>query len=221
MRWWSRSTPRRAPRCSRTTVELYRSVAETSLAASWSPGAGADHTIADPTGEAALGFVDRNAVSPLEQLRTFSGRPGAFNYVPAFDSTGRAVPPTALSTGTTAPPTAATGGLTRTSGPGSPRVDRSIEFTSESGSNRLAPGNYSWTGYVYVPTADTYTFELQQSADVASGNVSFSLDGAARTLTGASPVYFNGGNSTVATGPRRRPSTSLGARQRLATLRAA
>ena len=161
-------------------------------------GAGADHTIADPTGEAALGFVDRNAVSPLEQLRTFSGRPGAFNYVPAFDSTGRAVPPTALSTQTTAPPTAATGGLTRTSGPGSPRVDRSIEFTSESGSNRLAPGNYSWTGYVYVPTADTYTFELQQSADVASGNVSFSLDGAARTLTGASPVYFNGGNGPQA-----------------------
>ena len=161
-------------------------------------GAGADHTIADPTGEASLGFVDRDAVSPLEQLRTFSGRPGAFSYVPAFDSTGQAVPPTALSTQNSTPPTATTGGLDRTTGPGSPTVDGTIDFTTEFGHSRLASGSYTWSGYVYVPHADTYTFELQQSPDVAAGNVTFSLDGTARVLTTASPVYFNGGNGPAA-----------------------
>jgi beta-glucosidase len=160
-------------------------------------GAGANHTIADPTGEASLGFLDRNAISPLQQLRNLSGQPGAFTYVPAFDSTGQAVPPSALSNQNTAPPTAATGGLNRTSGPGSPTVDKSLDFTTAS-TNRLAPGSYTWSGYVYVPTADTYTFELQQSPDVAAGNVTFSLDGTARTLAAASPVYFNGGNGPAA-----------------------
>jgi len=160
-------------------------------------GAGGNHTIADPTGEASLGFLERNAISPLQQLRNLTGAPGAFTYVPAFDSTGQAVPPTALANQNAAAPTLATGGLSRTSGPGSPAVDKTLDFTTASG-RRLAPGNYTWSGYVYVPTADTYTFELQQSADVAAGNVTFTLDGTARTLATASPVYFNGGNGPAA-----------------------
>ena len=48
--------------------------------------------LADPTIEAALGFVDRDAVNPLEQLKALSGDPGAFTFVPANDPTGQPVP---------------------------------------------------------------------------------------------------------------------------------
>ena len=36
-------------------------------------GPGAEYTIADPTGEASVGFADRDAISPLEQLKAFTG----------------------------------------------------------------------------------------------------------------------------------------------------
>src|SRR4051794_6714470 len=91
-------------------------------------GAGANHTIADPTGEASLGFLDRNAINPLQQLENLSGATNAFTYVPAFDSTGQAIPPTALSPQNTTAPTAATGGLNRTAGTGSGTIDKTIDF---------------------------------------------------------------------------------------------
>jgi len=80
-----------------------------------------------------------------------------------------------------------TGNLART-GPGAGN-DTSLDFTSVSSAGQLAPGNYSWTGYIYVPTADTYTFAFQQSASVAAANVTVNFDGTARTLANAANVY--------------------------------
>jgi beta-glucosidase len=146
-------------------------------------GSSANHTVADPTNEASTGMIDRDAVNPLQQLKEFSGKPGAFTFAPANDPTGYPVPPTALSTsGTTV-----TGNLART-GPGAGN-DSSLDFTSVSTAGQLAPGSYTWTGYVYVPTADTYTFAFQQSSSVPNANVTFTLDGTARTLANAATIY--------------------------------
>ena len=150
-------------------------------------GPGAEYTIADPTREASIGFADRNAISPLQQLKAFTGDPGAFSYVPANAPSGEPVPSSALSDSTAS----VTGHLNRTTGPGSPATDSSIDFTTASGNGQLAPGAYTWTGYVYVPATDTYTFRFQFSNAAPNANVTFSLDGAAQTLSTAANVYGN------------------------------
>ncbi len=146
-------------------------------------GANANHTVADPTNEASTGMIDRNAVNPLQQLKEFSGKPGAFTFAPANDPTGYPVPSSALSRSNST----VTGNLART-GPGAGN-DSSLDFTSVSSAGQLAPGSYSWTGYVYVPTTDTYTFAFQQSASVVNANVTVNFDGTARTLANAANVY--------------------------------
>ena len=151
-------------------------------------GPGAEYTIADPTGEASVGFADRDAISPLEQLKAFTSDPGAFSYVPANAPSGEPVPSSALSDSSTS----VTGHLDRTTGPGSPTTDPSIDFTTVSGHGQLAAGNYTWTGYVYVPAADTYTFRFQFSRGVPASDVSFALDGASQPLSPAANVYGNG-----------------------------
>jgi beta-glucosidase len=151
-------------------------------------GPGAEYTIADPTGEASVGFADRDAISPLEQLKAFSADPGAFTYVPANSPSGEPVPSSALSDSGTS----VTGHLDRTTGPGSPTTDSSLNFTTASGQGQLAAGNYTWTGYVYVPTSDTYTFRFQFSSGVPASGVTFALDGAAQTLSAPADVYGQG-----------------------------
>src|SRR4051812_146616 len=146
-------------------------------------GANANHTVADPTNEASTGFIDRDAINPLQQLKEFSGKPNAFTFAPANDPTGYPVPSSALSRSNST----VTGNLERT-GPGAGN-DSSLDFTSASPAGQLAPGSYTWTGYVYVPTTDTYTFALQQSSSVPNANVTFTFDGTARTLTNAPNVY--------------------------------
>ena len=152
-------------------------------------GPGAEYTIADPTGEASVGFADRDAISPLEQLQAFTGDSSAFTYVPANAPSGEPVPSSALSDSDTS----VTGHLDRTTGPGSPATDSAINFTTASGAGgQFAPGAYTWTGYVYVPTSDTYTFRFQYSSGVAASGVTFSLDGAAQKLATAADVYGTG-----------------------------
>ncbi len=151
-------------------------------------GPGAEYTIADPTGEASVGYADRDAISPLEQLKAFSGDPGAFSYVPANAPSGEPVPSSALSDSATS----VTGHLDRTTGPGSPATDSSIDFTTASGHGQLAAGNYTWTGDVYVPATDTYTFRFQFSSGVPASGVTFALDGAAQTLSAPADVYGRG-----------------------------
>jgi beta-glucosidase len=151
-------------------------------------GPGAEYTIADPTGEASVGYADRDAISPLEQLKQFSGDPGAFSYVPASSPSGEPVPSSALSDSTSS----VTGHLDRTTGPGSPSTDSSLNFTTASGQGQLAAGDYTWTGDVYVPTTDSYTFRFQFSSGVPASGVTFSLDGAAQKLGAPADVYGTG-----------------------------
>jgi beta-glucosidase len=151
-------------------------------------GPGAEYTIADPTGEASVGFADRDSISPLEQLKDFSGDPGAFTYVPANAPSGEPVPSSALSDSATS----VTGHLDRTTGPGSPATDSSLDFTTASGNGQLAPGNYTWTGDVFVPATDTYTFRFAFSSAIPSANVTFTLDGTSQRLSTAADVYGNG-----------------------------
>lgn len=164
-------------------------------------GPGAEYTIADPTSEASIGYLDRDQINPLQQLQAFSGNPGAFTYVPANAPSGEPVPSSALSDSTASQ----TGHLDRTSGPGAPTTDSSIDFTTASGNGQLAAGSYTWSGYVYVPTTDTYTFRFQQSSSVPNANVTFTLDGTAETLANASAVY-----STVAGTPTNAGYTEAG-----------
>ena len=151
-------------------------------------GPGAEYTIADPTSEASVGFADRDAISPLQQLKAFSGQPGAFTYVPANAPSGQAVASSALTDSNNS----VTGVLDRTTGPGSPATDSSIDFTTASGNGQLTPGNYTWTGYVFVPTTDTYTFRFQFSTAVPTSAVTFTLDGATQTLSPAANIYGRG-----------------------------
>ena len=55
-------------------------------------GSSANHTVADPTNEASTGFIDRDAVNPLQQLKQFSGNPNAFTFVPGQRPGRRAIP---------------------------------------------------------------------------------------------------------------------------------
>jgi beta-glucosidase len=148
-------------------------------------GANANHLVADPTSEASTGMIDRDAVNPLQQLKEFSGKPGAFQFAPANDPTGYPVPSSALSRSSST----TTGNLMQT-GPGASTSNvSSLDFTTASSAGQLAPGSYTWTGYVYVPKADTYTFAFQQSSAVANANVTFTFDGTARTLATPNQVY--------------------------------
>ena len=77
--------------------------------------------------------------------------------MPANDPTGQPVPTSVLSTDTErehlrrAEPVRSTAGRRR-------KDTHAIDHTTVNG-NQLAPGHtYTWSGYLYVPTADTYTF---------------------------------------------------------------
>src|SRR5205085_1876934 len=169
-------------------------------------GPGAEYLIATPSREASLGFPDRISINPLQQLEDFSGNPSAFTYVPALGPTGEPVPPAALSTSNTS----VTGNLSRTTGPGSPTTDATLDFTTASGNGQLAAGSYTWTGYVYVPTMDTYTFRFQFSPSVSSSNVTFSLDGTPKTLAAASTFYHGQYQGTVVVNPTNGGYTEKG-----------
>jgi beta-glucosidase len=170
-------------------------------------GSGANHTVADPTNEASTGFIDRDAINPLEQLKLFSANPGAFTFVPANDPTGQPVPclvtndtsPTGAAPAA-APPAAcdATSGLQRSSGAtvaglAPDQVDQSVDYTTATTAGQLA-GNtaYQWSGWVYVPSADTYTWSLQYN--VPNANVTFGFDNNASPVTGA-PVTHTRSNA--------------------------
>ncbi len=124
-------------------------------------GSSANHTIADPTAEASTGFIGRDAINPLQQLKAFSGNSEAFKFVPANDPDGITVPTSALSTTADA---SGLGGLNLSvDGAAATKDTTAIDHEAVSG-NQLAPGHtYTWSGYIYVPAADTYTFAIQQS----------------------------------------------------------
>jgi beta-glucosidase len=124
-------------------------------------GSSANHTIADPTAEASTGFIGRDAINPLQQLKGFSGDPDAFKFIAANDPDGITVPTSALST---TADSSGLGGLNLSVDGGPVSQDTTAIDHEAVHGNQLAPGHtYAWSGYLYVPTADTYTFALQQS----------------------------------------------------------
>ena len=172
-------------------------------------GGNANHTVADPTNEASTGFIDRDAINPLQQLEDFSGNPNAFTFVPANDPTGQPVPcavtnntsPTGASPASPPPASCdATSGLQRSSGAtvatlANDQVDQKVDYTTSSAAGQIAGGKaYRWSGWVYVPTADTYTWSLQYSSTVANANVTFAFDNNASPATGA-PVTHTRANA--------------------------
>lgn len=135
-------------------------------------GESAEYMPPDVGPEQANGYYNRDAVSPLEQLRRFAP-PGShitfMPYRPGGTPTigdGTAVPKSALSndgakTGT---------GLKRINGPGSPRIDGNVDFTKLSRTGQLRPGTgYAWSGYIRVAAADDYTFHLEFSIPDLAG----------------------------------------------------
>ncbi len=129
-------------------------------------GDAAEYMPADPGTEQAVGYPDRDAISPLEQLKQFAPRHSKITFLPLMPGTpptpsdGSPVPKAVLSTNGVK----VGNGLERTAGPGAPRVDHQIDFTKLSKHGQLAPGTtYTWTGYVNVPRADNYTFHFQFS----------------------------------------------------------
>ena len=132
----------------------------------------AEYNVGAPNNEASGGYPDRSVINTLQQIKTFARNNSAFAYSPALSPSGYAVPSSALSTSTSS----VTGGLDRTGGPGAPTTDGSLDFTTASAAGQLPRGNYAWNGYLYVPSADTYTLRVQstKSSDIGVG---LSVDG--------------------------------------------
>lgn len=129
-------------------------------------GESAEYMPADPGPEQADGYPDRDAVSPLEQLREFAPRGSKITYLPYMPGKAPAVGDgMAVSRFSLASRTGKLGaGLTRVGGPGAGRVDPGIDFTATSGRGQLRFGRtYRWAGSVFVPQPDDYTFNFQFS----------------------------------------------------------
>ena len=167
-------------------------------------GPGAEYLVANPNNEGAAGFRDRNAVNPLQQLRTLSEEPSAFTYTPANSPTGQPIPCNVLSSDPSsgAPPSVsprmecdAHSGLQRSSGPtldglAKDGIDRIVDYTSASSTGQLSSGKvYRWDGWIYVPVRDSYVFRIQHSVEISEKNVRFTLDSSTKTLVDSSSFY--------------------------------
>jgi beta-glucosidase len=150
---------------------------------------------ASPGGERARGFSDQVQYTPLKAI---SAQVGSANVTSAagVDWIGDTVPTANLSTTNDAN---AQPGLTRTSTDGSTTVDSTIDGRQ---TTLAKGGQYTWTGYLNVPTADTYQLLLQRPYGVDKGDkslynggiqqeasrnappepLSLSVDGAAQTI---------------------------------------
>lgn len=163
-------------------------------------GGGAEFLIANPNNEGATGFAERNAISPLEQLKTLSGRAAAISYTPANSPSGRVVACDTLSAGDekpTAPPSAcsALSGLARLAGGDEGSLaahgtDRELDFTHTSRAGALPGGiYYRWQGWVYVGEADKVRFRFQLDPAVDARRLNFALDGQRRSVKSAESFY--------------------------------
>ncbi|MHA3703656.1 beta-glucosidase [Jatrophihabitans sp. YIM 134969] len=175
-------------------------------------GPTADLMPAAPGGERSRGFGDRNIISPLKAMQQQSGG-AVVNYAPGIDRIGTQVPSTALLTSNAA---GATTGLTRTETDADGNVvSTGVDTTFDGRQTGLVRGHvYTWTGYVNVPTTDTYSLWLQRSVGTFSGDASqynhgvnpglqqggrtgaaptaaLSIDGVAQTLTAPSTILPN------------------------------
>ena len=167
-------------------------------------GAGAEYLIANPNNEGAVGFSDRVAINPLQQLQLLSGSPSAFTYTPANAPTGQPVPCNVLSSlpsQTDRQPNIpgkkcdARSGLQRSSGNTTDtltkdHIDETVDYSTVSPAGQLAAGKvYHWDGWIYVPVTDSYVFRIQHSTALADEKITFTLDNSRKTLVEAESFY--------------------------------
>jgi beta-glucosidase len=123
---------------------------------------------AAPGTERSRGVGQRTTISPLDVLRQQLGA-GRVSYAPGLDRVGSAIPASAFTTTLGGP-----AGLTRTTtAPDGTVVGRQIDANLAGDQADLVKGDtYTWTGYVDVPTADTWTLWLQRPAGTLVGSPS-------------------------------------------------
>lgn len=182
-------------------------------------GGGAEYLIANPTNEGAAGFAERNAISPLQQLKLLSGQPAAFTYTPANGATGQSPACNVLSP---EPRHTAICGLKLMVGK-SPQtmtaagMDRTLNHTKLAAGGQLSGRRfYHWVGWLNVPEPDTYVFRLQTSQSISQERLALRVDGETETLSDAASFY-NGqyyGTKSVETGTTNPGFTEPGLRNR-------
>jgi beta-glucosidase len=198
-------------------------------------GPGAEYLVANPNNEGAAGFVDRNAINPLQQLQVLSGVPSAFTYTPANVPTGQPVPCNLLSSlpSSAAQPPDIPGktcdtpsGLQRSSGSAigsllNESIDKTVDYSSLSPAGQLAGGKlYRWDGWIYVPVKDAYVFRVQHSTALSDAKVSFTLDNSRKTLIDARSFYQGQyyGSMDVVVSPTNAGYLEMGLRNRQCAL---
>jgi beta-glucosidase len=131
-------------------------------------GPTADVLPAAPGTERSRGVGQRTTISPLDVLREQAGQ-ARITYAPGIDRVGTTVPAAALSTAPGGP-----AGLTRTTtAPDGTVTGTQVDTQLAGDQTDLVKGNtYTWTGYVNVPAADTWTFSLQRPAGTLVGSPS-------------------------------------------------
>jgi beta-glucosidase len=174
-------------------------------------GPTADLLPAAPNGERSRGFGQRSNISPLDVLKQNDGR-ATISYSPGIDRIGTTVPGGTMQT--TNP--GSTAGLTRTvTDPAGKVLSTGVDTQLSGNQTDLVKGNtYTWSGYLTVPSADTYTLWLQRPTGTVVGDpsgpnkgvnpglqagpitgindtVTLNIDGAAQTLDRVSTVLQN------------------------------
>jgi beta-glucosidase len=116
--------------------------------------------------ERSRGVGQRTTITPLDELQAKAGH-ATVTYAPGIDRIGTTVPAGALNTAPNGP-----AGLTRTeTDPHGVVVGTQIDHALAGDQTDLTKGNtYTWTGFVNVPTDDTYTLSLQRPAGTVVGS---------------------------------------------------
>jgi beta-glucosidase len=131
-------------------------------------GPTADVLPAAPGTERSRGVGQRTTISPLDVLRQQLGN-ARVSYAPGIDRVGATIPASAFSTTPGGP-----AGLTRTTtAPDGTLLGTRLDAQLAGDQTDLVKGDtYTWTGYVNVPAADTWTLWLQRPAGTLVGSPS-------------------------------------------------
>ena len=135
-------------------------------------------------GERSTGFGDRVTITPYDAMKAMPGT--KVTSVPGVDILGQVIPASALSQDAagTQP------GLTRTQ-TANGQTTTSVDATLDGNQANLVKGaTYTWTGYVNVPSNDTYRLLIQRPVGVDTGDVSkFNQGIRTEPMTGSCPGY--------------------------------
>jgi len=141
---------------------------------------------AAPGGERSRGFGDRNLITPIKAIQGLVGSANATS-VPGVDWYGTTVPADNLFVGDD---TSGAKGLTLsgTDASGSPITPTTVTSVDGKQTNLQKGGKYTWTGYIDVPTADTYQLLIQRPYGDDSGDRSAYNGGVAPEGRGGGPA---------------------------------